>query len=456
MTLDLTDPRGLPLTQVPEARAMASLSLQESELGNFALGGGPGVYTDGPDGEYTFTSDGPVAFGTSPATRQPQNAVANAKLARDPSLQRAVTLSRRTGQPSSGLRRAAGTNTTPAATPAPGMPDGLTPPDTRSETPDPRVSSADVLEALHAATGAPIVADYYTRLYPARDLTVQNQSLFSALNQLADTMRLRWTRQDGWLQFRSTTFYNDRLKEVPNRLLSRWAESRRRHGTLTLEDLVEIVQLSDAQLDAREMAEGARLLFGLEEWDLARFQTTRPHLRVLAGLTPAQRQEAMSDAGLALTRMPPAQQQWFLSIAIRFGGGPLQSLEELAGSTLRVDYSVPGWFQWGSPDQIHYTQWVVPLEPGRGGRRVPRPTVRERTRDAALEAARRVDPKLRQALLQAMHRGDPRVAMPTQVEASEIYPTRLRLTILCIPGATNARNIHLWFGDNDLGPQTWQ
>ena len=61
-------------------------------------------------------------------------------------------------------------------------------------------------------------------------------------------MRLRWTRDsapgagsgEAWLQFRSASFFHDRLKEVPNRLLERWAESRKRNGALTLDDLIEI------------------------------------------------------------------------------------------------------------------------------------------------------------------------------------------------------------------------
>src|SRR2546427_1819732 len=38
-------------------------------------------------------------------------------------------------------------------------------------------------------------------------------------------------------------YFNDRLKEVPNRLLSRWAAARASHGSLALDDLVAIAQL---------------------------------------------------------------------------------------------------------------------------------------------------------------------------------------------------------------------
>jgi pimeloyl-ACP methyl ester carboxylesterase len=74
----------------------------------------------------------------------------------------------------------------------------------------------------------------------------------------------------GWLQFRSTSFFDDRTKEVPNRLLERGAASRQKHGALTLDDLLEIAQLPDAKLDGAEMAEGARECWGLREWDVCK------------------------------------------------------------------------------------------------------------------------------------------------------------------------------------------
>src|SRR5204862_5387155 len=144
------------------------------------------------------------------------------------------------------------------------------------------ITSADVLEALHRATGTPIVADFYTRLIKPESVSVRSQPLYEALNQLGDVMRVRWHKEGSWLQFRSVTFFDDRRKEVPNRLLSRWAAARRESaryaGTpaLSLDDLVEIAQLSDPQLDAAEMADGARDGWGLAEWDLARGGVVRP------------------------------------------------------------------------------------------------------------------------------------------------------------------------------------
>src|SRR5439155_11070175 len=138
--------------------------------------------------------------------------------------------------------------------------------------------------ALHQATGMPIVADFYTRLYQPEAVSVRNERLFDALNRLGDTMRLRWNKDESagagtWLQFRSMTYYHDRLKEVPNRLLTRWSTARREQGMLPLEDLAEIGQLPNAQLEAASMAEGVRERWGLSEWDLARSEFVLANLR---------------------------------------------------------------------------------------------------------------------------------------------------------------------------------
>jgi len=41
------------------------------------------------------------------------------------------------------------------------------------------------VEALHRATGLPVIADFYTRLYPAAAVTVQSQPLYDAEHTLA-------------------------------------------------------------------------------------------------------------------------------------------------------------------------------------------------------------------------------------------------------------------------------
>jgi hypothetical protein len=434
-------PDGLTLTAVPQMRAQVDLWIGQSEPGQFTLNGSSGFFLAGIN---NWSGAGPWATGVSHGAVQSDNAATNAGLSRDPALRSRVTL----------LPRPEGRTGALASTSG-GTEQG-------SAAPDSKVTSAEVLEVVHRATGMPIVADYYTHLFNVDTVSTRNRPLFAALNQISDAMHMRWRKEgdtvrpsgagDGsWLQFRSPTYFNDRLKEVPNRLLARWAAARQQHGRLTLDNLVEIAQLSDAQLDAVDMAEGARDRFGLVEWDLACSRSRRPHLRYLAELTPAQRQEASSASGLPFTKMSLPQQQRFMSLALGDGSEPLQSLEELAGATLRVDYTEPGWFEWRVPGP-YWLRWVVPVQ---RLRRELRPIVRERSREAALQSLLRIDPKLRQALWEATRRADPHAENVPPQDETQIVPTTLDLAIVYIPDVTNRRSIHVLWANSNSTWTTW-
>jgi RNA polymerase sigma-70 factor (ECF subfamily) len=404
-------PDSVPLADVPEVRAAITLTMPQSELGQFTLGGSSRIFF--PRGAGTSNDRAPYAVGRSPAVLKPDNERLNAKCATDPALHPRVDVQ---PQPSCRPRPAASTS--------------------EGSAPEPKVTTADVLEALYRATGIPIVADYYTRLYKPSAVSARNQALFETLNQLADTMGLRWNKEASWLQFRSASYYDDRLKEVPNRLLERWASLRRKQGALTLDDLIEIAQLPDVQLDGTEMAEGARECFGLAEWDLPRSERLRPHLRFLASFTPTQRHDVVTPEGLPFTRMSLAQQQQFITEATLYD--PL-SLEELAGASMRVDYSQPGEFQWGNPDlDWHWSRWVIILEHGRQGRWAPRPLLRARTREAVMQAVLRLDPKIREGAVHSFRsqRPTPEPEPPVPLEA-QVFPTRLSLTFIYFPAASN-------------------
>lgn len=389
-------PGGVPPAQVEGARPLVHLRIVQSELGQYALEGYSGLTLQSPDAILITQDDaralGPLATGASPPAT-PAGSDATTRWSRDPALQ----------------RRASdfGLSTKSKA------PDDRAPlPDqSKIRNPESKITTADVLEALHRATGMPVVGDYYTRLFPATAVPRGEQRLYNLLNQCADALRLRWRKEDDWLQFRSATYFQDRLKEVPTRLLSRWAQERsdagvrrrvpaeRVMGWLALDELIEIAGLSDAQLDGSDMAEGARTIWGLEEWDLARNPKLRPHWRFLAMLTPAQRQEAAGPAGLALTRLTLSQQQQFLRLGLGTSTGSL-GMPELAAACLKTGYTVPGGFQWpapGTPDLAF---------PGS----LQRPRVREQTRAAALAAARKLDPAVADAAI-----------VPTTLDGMLIY-----------------------------------
>ena len=146
-----------------------------------------------------------------------------------------------------------------------------------------------------------------------------------------------------------------------------------------------------------------------------------------------------------LTQVSPPQQQCFLSYLLRPEDPSLQSLEELARGTLRVEYIQAGWFEWRVPGPA-WLQWVVPMG---AGRRVLRPPVRERSREAALQALRRVDPQIREAVLQAASQAEIASGTVTLGDDAQIAPTELDLQIAYIPDPASRRPLY-WVNTQNI------
>jgi hypothetical protein len=367
------------LKALPEAQATTILLAGRSELGQIALEARSGFSVKSDNGSFAYDLDTVLARGVSPSVASPENAWANAALARDPALQAVVnwrpTSSCRCGGAYPGFNsgdrdaRASEGGDTEAA---------------RGREP---VTTADVLAAIHRATGIDLLSDAYTRLYPPASVSVEKRRLFDALNQVADAMHYRWRKEAGLLLFRSASYFNDKRKEVPNRLLERWAASLREHGHLTLDDLLEIAQLGDVQLDSQIAAEGVVRCYGLRGWGLATDLNLRKHLRFLATLDPEQRRLAQSPADLPFRRLNLGQQQQFLAVAFGGSDDPVAP-EALPAARLRVDLSMPGQFEW-----VRET----------GGARKEFPIerrIRAATREQALAAARQRDPTARASEIQ--------------------------------------------------------
>lgn len=367
----------------PGAQPFIGLSLDRSEMGQAALratyGGDAGP---GPDGRSTWggMTFGPIAIGQSPSVANPENARHNAALRKHPLLQRLVSLQPRPSCPRF-APQAARANPDDEAHEFHANAQGLL--ETGPEPP--HVVSADVWEAVHRATGLSIIADSFSRWYPAPEFKVQGASLFDALCQSGDRLGVRWKLDGDFILGRSTSYFWGRIKEVPNRHLERWQASVRHSGGLPLEDLLEMSQLSDAQLDSAFSGQVLEHCRGLQEWGIIgaglrlygiHHSELRPYARLLAGMSPAQRQLAFRPRGLALEEMPALHQEVLVRLLSR-GYSP----EDLRGLRLGVEYSPAGAYVWqpvvARSEYDEAQKW---------------PLVAARTPEAALASARKLYP----------------------------------------------------------------
>lgn len=309
----------LPLSAAKDIQISASLQLDRKQLGTYTLKGDIFLHVTTDNAKDGIGHGITLAEVTSPSLGSPQNALANQKHAQDPKLQKRVSI-----VPKASCTVQFGH-----------LPDveGI------SQMLGAKATTADVLEAIFRATGRDVFGDFYTRLYTPSKVTIENTTLFDGLNRLGDTMHARWTPEAGWLKFRSIRWFYERPQEVPARKLTRWAASRRKQGALTIDDLSEIAQLSNAQLDSLTTYQGALARYDLKEWNYARSTNLREHWRFLATLPTELRQETITPKGLVIEQLAPALQKRFLPLALNDPQTTLRpNTPETAGISLRIEY----------------------------------------------------------------------------------------------------------------------
>ncbi|WP_309689897.1 hypothetical protein [Armatimonas sp.] len=277
------------------AKPIMMLQMQRDEVGEVSLM----AHTGFSQGKGAAMSGIPMAVGISPSASSPKNAEANAAKKKAPGFQKPTEL-------------------TGAHRPHEIWRDG-------KKTSEEVWTSADALEAIHKATGKDVMGDYFTRLVPHKN---EKGPLFDVLARTCDPLRLRWAESDGWLTFRSTDFFNMRLKEVPGRLLEKWAAQRKTNASLTPDDLREISRLTDDQLDASSMREGAKALYGLEEWDWVSTSNVRPIWRFYDSLPTNLRTALTSEKGVGFSQLAPDARQKFILAAYQHNKTMLGKIQQ--------------------------------------------------------------------------------------------------------------------------------
>src|SRR5262249_3378829 len=192
--------KSVPLAEMPGITlSSVSLELDRSELGRVVLA--VRVNAARASEGSSVSTWARLAGGRGAAMAKPDNASSNEAVRSEASFQQLISV-----RPECSCSRMHGEKLKPG------------------ERPVPFVFSADVWEGLYRATGQEIVADFCTRLYPVDEMTIERKPLFDALCQIGEALGVRWRKEGGMLLCRSSSFFWDRLQEVPNRYLKRWQQ----------------------------------------------------------------------------------------------------------------------------------------------------------------------------------------------------------------------------------------
>jgi hypothetical protein len=328
---------GTPAADWPEACATIGLQINRPEPGKIVLSGNVGVFLISPDPNLGGGMSSPFTLAkcVGPSATGPENAKWNRALRNLPEFKRVISLSPQhtCPRPDANGGRIEGAGSPPIT--------DMFGSELRSE---PHLTAADVWEAVHQQTGMPIVADAYTHLYAPNGLAQNHVSVFDALCHDGDLMGVRWKKEGAFLQGRSLTFYWDKLKEVPERLLAHWQQDAKQKDGMPLQDVLEMAQLPDDQLDAEEVDKGVRECRNLLEWALVgRHSNIRAVARLTAQLTAPQLDQALQVAGISLSDLTPSRQEEWATFLIQGRHIPPQMLP---GLRLHLDYAPQGRYVW--------------------------------------------------------------------------------------------------------------
>jgi hypothetical protein len=175
-----------------------------------------------------------------------------------------------------------------------------------------RRSILDLLPDLAQSYGAGFITDAYwhTPVVYGQTLEPEPAPLYRNLALLAGHA-YRWDRRGSLVRLRSRAWYLERPREVPLRLVRRWAAIGERLGALPLDEYVAMAtELRDPQLqDLSVLVRRGALPVGLN--DIESVYRARHGLRLYAALTPPQLDALWAGQPLSLTATSGPQRSQF-------------------------------------------------------------------------------------------------------------------------------------------------
>jgi hypothetical protein len=177
----------------------------------------------------------------------------------------------------------------------------------------------EVLPLIATRYGVNVIADAYRQrfLFAPSEPSGAEQTLRAALDRYV-LPRARWSREGAFIHVRRWTWYDDRLAEIPERLVNHWSERLRKQRLLSPDEAGELaLSLQDPQLEAFEAVmrdEGVNFVSlsgGLITRALdADVLEKKELLRAYASLSSGQRQSLMAGRPLSWSEMPASARQW--------------------------------------------------------------------------------------------------------------------------------------------------
>lgn len=167
---------------------------------------------------------------------------------------------------------------------------------------------ASVQTALADASGFAVVTDCCDLkfdLSPWFTPSPDEEAIRAIVDKLGTATHSNWDRRKGVIEFRDRDWFQKRSAQIPDAMLEKWQRAYQKTGTLEIDHLAEMSQLTQEQIDANIVRDDVLSQGGVDS-ALMHYDDI---LDFYARLTPSQKAAIFGSSGLGLADLSKSQRQ---------------------------------------------------------------------------------------------------------------------------------------------------
>ncbi|MGI6295571.1 MAG: hypothetical protein ACOX3G_05735 [Armatimonadota bacterium] len=161
----------------------------------------------------------------------------------------------------------------------------------------------DVELALAKEAKLPVVSDYFGSIGPLSGVPSGKMEIRKALDTISDTYNYNWDKHSEIIEFRDRNWFKKRTHQIPESRIDVWRKEVNSTGTIDLDGLSQIAQLTQEQYIQNVMADE---LLGQPALSTCIFGN-QDLLKLYGSLSADQRRALMSGGGMDVGMLSPEQ-----------------------------------------------------------------------------------------------------------------------------------------------------
>lgn len=190
----------------------------------------------------------------------------------------------------------------------------------------------DVELALAKEAKMPVVSDYFGSIGPLSGAPSGKMEIRKALDTISETYNYNWDKHSEILEFRDRNWFRKRTHQIPESRIDVWRNEANSTGTIDLDSLSQIGQLTQEQYIQNVMSDET---LGQQSLNNCIFGN-QDLLKLYGSLSADQRRALMSTAGMDVAMLSPEQySQAEKQLQAKLGTETVRSANSIAIACLR-------------------------------------------------------------------------------------------------------------------------